>query len=161
VDTLTIRDTLAELGGYLYLATPVLVTTTLVQYRSTRRQQIAFGSGAVLFVVLLCALTYGHYSGIELSPVLHQAVGIGFFWPAFPFPYFVLTLVPLAGGLVGLLSGDSARVQAGAGLWLISAAGYDPRSPGRSLFMVLGAALLMRASIALGQRIVRGRSSMA
>jgi hypothetical protein len=67
--------------------------------------------------------------------------------------YAVCLGVAIAAGVLGLLHRSAAERQVGVALLLLVAAGYAPRTPSRMLMMVLGAVLLARATIALGERL--------
>ncbi|MBW2463275.1 MAG: hypothetical protein JRH11_16615, partial [Deltaproteobacteria bacterium] len=78
---------------------------------------------------------------IETAPSLYAfalAVGVGIAFSA-------------------LAAGDPTVVQAGAGVLLVLAGGFTPAAPLRLLTFVLGACLLTRACICLGERGILAR----
>ncbi len=151
--------TVIKRGGELaWLPIPLIAASSIVPRLEETRGKIAItvalASGAIAAALLLWAR--GEVRG-DFPHFIYGLVRTETLVDTVP-ELYVVTLAAAVGIGAGALSAiDPPRVQAGGAMFLIVAAGYAPQSPLRLLALVLGAAMLSRATIAFRRGVVPRR----
>lgn len=139
------------LGELSFLLTPTAAAFVVLPWSEDPAARFARRTG-MLFVTMMALLfsaaaripdaLYGHllYSTLRLEWALERA-SLGYAIP------ISLAIGAAAGASVGR---DSRHRQGGAGLWLWMVGGYNPLTPARVLITALGAVLMCRAILTLG-----------
>jgi len=150
---------LRQMGEVTYLMLPISVAISLVPRAPDLRSRLALGAGVASALAIAGVFAWGVVAlRSDFAVVLYGAQRTDLLAEVAVWGYALPLAVGFGAGAAGLASTEAGRRQAGAGLLLLLAAGFAPRTPGGLLTMVLGMALLSRASIALGEHAVAGRS---
>ncbi len=143
----------------LFLAVAVLVGVTLVRGIVRDRAWLSLLPGLIACVAVAVFFVVGMNQAGEFKKVLYGAFGWRALLDQTPALYAVPVGVFASVAAIGVVRTDGAEKQAGAGVALLACAGLAASSPARLLMWVLGAALISRAAIVFGERIVEGRTS--
>ena len=121
----------------------------LPRWRTARGKAVAVLGGFVAAAVATAVLIARFELGPEFETVFYGALRLDLFIDA-PVVYAVLLGLAAALGVSGLFHPTHAGKQIGAGVLLLVAAGYAPRSPVLLVVTLLGISLLARAALSLG-----------
>lgn len=145
----------------LFLAVLLLVGVTLLRGVARERAWLALLPALLAGAATVAFFVVGMHQPTEFKKVLYGAFGWRALLDREPMLYVIPAVAGAAVGALGLFRHDGAEKQAGAAVVLLSAGGLVASSPARLLMWVLGAALLSRAAIVFGERIVAGRTAAA
>lgn len=145
-----------NVGEVAYLLVPLAVAVTVFPRGRTLRSRVSIVVG-VLAAGTTAALMWWGYSELhsDLTVIVYGATRLELLLEALPQAYVVPIAIGFGVGCAALTSDDATHRQAGAAVLLIIAAGYAAKSPGRLLMMVLGTALLARATLVLAARAMQ------
>jgi hypothetical protein len=143
---------LRHLGEIAYLSAPApLLAFLFVRPEPDRRRVLMMVVGSVAALAVFGAMLYGRTSlRGDFGVVLYGAQRLVLFIDSFPLAYALPIAVATGVGAAALASSTASDRQVGAGVLLLLAAGYAPKTPLTLLVMVLGVVLLSRAATALG-----------
>lgn len=145
-------------GEVAYLLVPVAVGITVFPRGRTPRSRLSLALGVLGGLAIAGLMWWGHSElRTEFTVIVYGATRLELLLETLPEAYVIPISLGFAVGLGALTSDDPTHRQAGAAVLLIVAAGYAAKSPSRLLMMVLGAALLARATLALAGRLSERR----
>lgn len=148
-----IASAMRRVGEIAYLLTAVPVGLAVFAGRGEPRGQLQLALGLGAAFALMVAMFWGRLElRAEFAVVLYGAQRVELFIDTFPLAYALPLALATGVGIAGLASASAAKRQAACGLLLVLAAGYSPKSPGPLLVMVLGLALLSRATMSSALR---------
>lgn len=149
---------LRHAGEAFYLLIPLAVAVSVFPTGHTPRSRLSLAAGVIAAVTAATLMWWGHEElRAEFTVIVYGATRLEMLLESIPEAYTVPLALGFGVGVGALVSDDAARRQAGAGVLLVVAAGYAARSPSRLLMMVLGAALLARATVVLAGRLEQVR----
>jgi hypothetical protein len=156
----TIKVGLERAGELAWLLVPLAAGVAIVPRprAGDRKSMIALVLGASSTLAVLVA-------GLTARSVLREDFGIvvygmssgELFIDAMPSLYVMLLAVGIGIGVSAIATLDETNTQTGAAVLLLLSAGFAPQAPLRLLLMVLGACMLARSTIFLGERLVTAR----
>jgi len=145
-------------GEALYLLVPLAVAVSVFPPGRTQRERLSLAVGVIAAVTAATLMWWGHSElRGEFTVIVYGATRLEMLLESIPQAYTLPIALGLGVGVGALTSADPTRRQAGAGVLLVVAAGYAAKSPSRLLMMVLGAALLARATVVLAGRLEQTR----
>ncbi len=152
---------MGRLGEAAWLSIPLAAASTIVPRpgkASGVRTNVAFAVGVASTLLVLAGGLWAHsVLGADFGTVVYGITGGELFIETAPSLYVLVLALGVGIGFSALATGNATVVQAGAGVLLILAGGFTPAAPLRLLTLVLGACLLTRASICLGERGILAR----
>jgi len=156
--TLVLMQRLAEAA---WLSIPLAAASTIVPRPGRAggtRTNVAFAIGVASSLMILAAGLWARsFLGAAFSTVVYGVTDGELFIESAPSLYVVVLAVGVGIAFSAIAARDATVVQAGAGVLLVLAGGFTPAAPLRLLTFVLGACLLTRASICLGERGILAR----
>lgn len=136
-------------GEVCYLAGVVVAGfVAFPRFRTARQRFTAVVSAFVAASIGTAIVAWRLELGSDFATVFYGALRLDLFIDV-PIVYAVMLGLAAALGIAALLDPDRPQQQAGAGILLLLAAGYAPRSPVLLVVTTLGVALLARAALGL------------
>ncbi len=136
-------------GEVCYLAGACLAGfVAFPSFRTTRQRLTSVLSAFIAAAVGTAIVAWRVEQGSDFATVFYGALRLDLFID-FPVVYAVLLGLAAALGVAALVHPNRPQQQAGAGILLLLAAGYAPRSPVLLVVTTLGIALLARAGLGL------------